>query len=235
MLFYLNFEYSTPHFDTMLEKSYAFLELLKKNNHREWYHANKKLYQEAQEEFEQITEIMLYETSKFDKSLLGLIPKDCIFRIFRDVRFSKDKSPYKTNFGAFLTPGGKKSVKAGYYLHVEPGGSFVAAGIYMPPSEVLRAIRSDIVEHFQEYLEIVESPDIVEEFGGVSGEKLKTAPKGFDKEFPGIEHLKFKNYGLIAMRSDEQIRSEESFSDIMRLFRLANPFVFFLNEAAGKV
>ena len=219
----------------MLEKSFAFLTPLRENNNRDWYHAHKSLYQAAREEFEQITEILLHEVGQFDKSVAGLIPKDCIFRIFRDVRFSKDKSPYKTNFGTFLSAGGRKSTHAGYYLHIEPGGSFVAAGIYMPPPEVLRAIRNDIVEHYREYIEIIEEKELKEHFGEVSGEKLKLPPKGFDKEFEGIEHLKFKNYGLITSRTDKQIQNNDSFGEIVSLFRIASPFVKFLNQAAMNV
>ena len=180
----------------MLEKSLEFLGKLKENNNREWYHANKSLYQEAKAEFEHLTELLIHETSKFDRSILGLTPKECIFRIFRDVRFSKDKSPYKTNFGTFLTPGGRKAGNAGYYLHIEAGASFIATGIYMPPSNVLRAIRKDIYEHYEEYMEILAQPDLKSHFGEVSGDKLKTPPRGFNKDFEGIEHLKFKSFGL---------------------------------------
>lgn len=215
----------------MLEKSLGFLKQLRDNNQREWYHENKSLYNEAKTEFEQLTELLLHETQNFDKSIAGLSPKDCIFRIFRDIRFSKDKSPYKTNFGTFLCPGGRKAMNAGYYLHIEPGKSFIAAGIYMPPSHVLRAVRTDIYEHFEEYLEIINEPELKKCFGEVSGDKLKTPPKGFDKEFIGIEHLKFKNYGLMTDRSDSEIQAENSFADIIYHFKVASPFVKFLNEA----
>lgn len=216
----------------MLEKSVNFLKLLKENNNREWYHANKSLYQEAKTEFEHFTEILIHETIKIDKSLTGLEPKDCIFRIFRDVRFSKDKSPYKTNFGTFLCPGGRKSFHAGYYFHIEPGVSFIAAGIYMPPSNILRAVRKDIVEHYEEYLEILEDPELKSCFGEVSGEKLKTPPRGFARDFEGIEHLKFKSYTLMRSRSDAEIRSSDCLTDVIRHFRVASPFIKFLNEAA---
>jgi uncharacterized protein (TIGR02453 family) len=176
--------------------------------------------------------LLIHETAKIDRSLTGFTPKDCIFRIFRDVRFSKDKSPYKTNFGAFLSPGGRKSAKAGYYLHIEPGGSFIAAGIYMPPSDVLRAIRKDIVEHYEEYIEILEDPELKSHFGEVSGDQLKTPPRGFDKDFEGIEHLKFKTYTLMKSRNDDEIRSADSFNAVIEHFRAASPFVKFLNEAA---
>ena len=123
-------------------------------------------------------------------------------------------------------------MNAGYYLHIEPGKSFIAAGIYMPPANVLRAVRNDIYEHYEEYLEIINAPDIKRFFGEVGGDKLKTPPRGFDKDFKGIEHLKFKSYGLMTDRSDKEIQSENSFTDIVRHFKLASPFVHFLNEAA---
>lgn len=215
----------------MFDKSFSFLRLLKQNNNREWYHANKQLYSEAKQEFEHIVELLIHETSKIDANILGLTPKDCIFRIFRDVRFSKDKTPYKTNFGAFLVPGGRKSLHAGYYLHLEPEGSFIAGGIYMPPSNILRAIRNDIYEHFEEYEAILNSKKLVKEFGEVSGDKLKLAPKGFPKEFHGIEHLKFKSFGLISQRSDKQMQKADAIEDVIDLFEIAKPFISFLNEA----
>lgn len=215
----------------MFEKSFSFLRLLKQNNNRDWYHGNKHLYAEAKQEFEHIVELLIHETSKIDTSILGLTPKEGIFRIFRDVRFSKDKTPYKTNFGAFLVPGGRKSFHAGYYLHLEPEGSFIASGIYMPPSNILRAIRNDIFEHFEEYETILNSNEIAKEFGEVSGDKLKLPPKGFPKEFRGIEQLKFKSFGLSSMRTDEQMQKADSIEDVLNLFEISKPFISFLNEA----
>ena len=113
-----------------------FLTLIKENNNREWFHENKALYNQAKNDFEVFVNLAINEISKFDKSIVSVDAKDCIFRIFRDVRFSKSKMPYKANFGAFIIKGGKKSPMAGYYIHVEPGNSFLAGGIYMPPADV---------------------------------------------------------------------------------------------------
>jgi uncharacterized protein (TIGR02453 family) len=189
----------------MFEKTYPFLRAIRDNNNREWYHQNKNTYNEAKLEFEQITELIIYETGKFDKDIRGLLPKDCIFRIFRDVRFSNDKSPYKSNFGAFLCKGGKKSGYAGYYLHIEPKNSFIAGGIYMPPSPLLKAIREDIYEHINEFKEILEEPGFKKHFGGISADSLKTVPKGFSKDFPDIGLLKYTSYTVMKEKKDKDL------------------------------
>ncbi len=215
----------------MFEKSFGFLQELKHNNNRDWFHANKNLYTSAKEEFEQITDLLLHEVSSFDKSILGLTPKDCIFRIFRDIRFTNDKTPYKINFGTYLVKGGKKSIHAGYYLHIEPGGSFVAGGLWMPPSPWLKAIRRSIYEHIDEFTEIIQSPVIKKEFGEISGDKLKNPPQGFPKEFSEIELLKFKSYDLVKMLPDDYFTRKNILKEVLTLFRLMYPFIRFLNEA----
>jgi uncharacterized protein (TIGR02453 family) len=219
----------------VFEKTYQFLSLLRKNNNREWYQANKSMYNEAKTEFEHITEILIHEVSQFDKQIGGLRPKDCIFRIFRDIRFSTDKTPYKTNFGTYLVPGGRKFNHAGYYLHIEPGESFVATGIYMPPSPVLTAIRKDIYNNHEEFKEILASEEIKEFFGELSGDKLKSPPRGFPKDFENIELLKFKSYGLIRMLEDRMLRNENPIPEIVTSFRISFPFVRFLNEAVDQM
>ena len=219
----------------MFNKSYHFLKTLSQNNNREWYHANKSIYNEAKQEFEHVTEILLHEVSRFDKDIIGLVPKDCIFRIFRDVRFSSNKLPYKTNFGTFLTRGGKKAGFAGYYLHIEPENSFIAGGIYMPPSPVLKEIRNDIFEHIEEFKEIIHSPQISKNFQAMGGDKLKNPPRGFPKEFPDVDLLKFKSYGFSKMKTDNEMMEDDILKEIVSSFRILHPFVRFLNEAILKV
>jgi uncharacterized protein (TIGR02453 family) len=219
----------------MFEKSFSFLHLIKDNNNREWFHANKKLYLEAKLEFEHFTELLINETATFDKDIKGLLPKNCIFRIFRDVRFSADKSPYKPNFGSFLCKGGRNSGNAGYYLHLEPNGSFIAGGIYMPPSPVLRAIREDVYEHIDEFKEIISSADFIRHFKTIDANKLKTAPKGFPKDFPDIELLKFTSYTVGKGRTDKQISGENMLEEILDAFKSLYSFNRFLNEATSKV
>ncbi|MBA7521281.1 hypothetical protein ES705_13386 [subsurface metagenome] len=215
----------------MFEKSFSFLETLTQNNNRKWYHANKSFYNVARQEFEHVTEILLHEVSEFDKDVAGLTPKDCIFRIFRDVRFSADKSPYKTNFGTFLTRGGKKTGFAGYYLHIEPDNSFIAGGIHMPPSPVLKAIRSDIFEHIEEFKEIIQFPELTKNFDGMFGEQLNNPPRGFPKDFPDIDLLKYKSYGFSKMKTNKEMMHADILEDIIARFRSLFPFILFLNEA----
>jgi len=215
----------------MFEKSFKYLLLLKKNNTREWYHANKAMFVDARLEFEHITELLLYEVSRFDPRIAGLQPGDCIFRIYRDIRFSSDKTPYKTNFGTYLVPGGRKSGYAGYYLHIEPGGSFIAAGIYMPPSSVLTAIRKDIYNYHEEFKSILHSGKIKELFGEMSGEKLKSQPRGFPKDFEDSEFLKYKSYSLIRMKKDHEMMQKNAIREIVNCFQVSSPFIKFLNEA----
>src|SRR5665811_2091282 len=127
-----------------MDKVLEFLNDLSANNNREWYHSNKERYTESKEKILFLTDVVINEIRKFDRDIPALSPKDCVFRIFRDVRFSNDKRPYKTNFGAFISKGGRKSMHAGYYFHIEPGGSFCGGGIYMPPAEPLKIIRNYI-------------------------------------------------------------------------------------------
>lgn len=215
----------------MFEKSYVFLSKIKQNNNREWYHANKDVYNEAKIEFEHVAELLIHETASFDRSVSGLTPKDCIFRIFRDVRFSADKSPYKTNFGCYLVGGGKKSGLAGYYLHIDPDESFIGAGIHMPPSPVLKAIRQEIFEHVDEFKEIIAEKQISSSYDGMFGEKLKNGPKGFDKDFPDIDLLKYKSYGVSVSKNKAEMQAPESLKMIVDTFRTAYPLMQFLNNA----
>jgi len=120
-----------------MKKSLSFISDLKKNNNKEWFHANRKQYDEARGEFIAFVEMMVSEIGMFDPDLGPISPKSTLFRINRDIRFTKDKSPYKTNFGAFIIKGGKKSGNAGYYFHLEPDGTFAGGGIYHPEANIL--------------------------------------------------------------------------------------------------
>ena len=124
-----------------------FLQDLSENNNREWFQENKTRYDESRKKALFLTEVVINEIRKFDPEIPLLDPKDCLFRIFRDVRFSHDKRPYKTNFGSFMAKGGRKSVYAGYYFHIDPAGSFAGGGIYMPAAEPLKAIREYMAEN----------------------------------------------------------------------------------------
>jgi len=218
----------------MFEKTFPFLKAIRSNNNRDWYHANKDMYNEAKLEFEHITELLINETGKFDQDIRGLLPKDCIFRIFRDVRFSSDKSPYKSNFGAYFCKGGKKGGFSGYYLHIEPDSSFIAGGIYLPPSPILKAIREDIYEHIDEFKEILAEPAFKKHFVGISADSLKTAPKGFSKDFPDIGLLKYTSYTVMKSKKDKELMDIKALTEIIEAFHSLYRFNKFINEAISK-
>lgn len=213
---------------------YEFLKKLKDNNYKEWFHENRKTYDECRQQFIHVVELLIHAISQFDKSVAGNQPKDCIFRINRDIRFSKDKSPYKTNFGAFITPGGRNSGKAGYYIHIEPGNSFLAGGIYMPPAPVLKAIRQVIFDNYEEFLEIINESDFCKYYNDIDADKLKTRPRGFPEDFEGIEYLKLKHFTVIDIKPDADFMDADFFSKAIEEFEALYPFNRFLNNAAGE-
>ena len=209
-----------------------FLRDLAANNNKEWFHANKFRYQPVRKEFERYIAYLIAEIASFDDSIKNLQPKDCIFRINRDIRFSSDKSPYKTNFGAFIVPGGRRAGYAGYYFHVEPDNSFVAGGIYRPSSESLKAIRREIYENTDEFKAIIYGSGFVEQFGSiVSGGKLKTAPKGFPKDFEDVDLLNYKDYTVLKPLDEDLLTSEQITEAVMEAFETVFPLNQFLNEA----
>lgn len=216
-----------------MEQIYNFLSDLKVNNNREWFDANRERYNTARLTFIAFTEILINEIRQFDPSVPLLNPKDCIFRIFRDTRFSNDKTPYKTNFGTFINPGGKKSSLAGYYLHIEPDNCFFAGGAYMPEADKLSAIRDAIFQHTDEYLSIINNDDYTRSFDPDFGDKLKTAPKGFPKDWEHIELIKPKSYGGMKAFDAELLRSPDLLSVTIDHFRALYPLNRFLNQAMG--
>ncbi|MFW5822210.1 MAG: DUF2461 domain-containing protein [Tangfeifania sp.] len=179
-----------------MEQVLQFLQELSENNNREWFNENRKRYEESREKILFLTDIFINEIRKFDPEITPMNPKDCMFRIFRDVRFSKDKRPYKTNFGSFIAKGGRKSIYPGYYFHIEPTGSFIGGGIYMPAAGPLKAIRSHIEKHPEEFLAIINDPDFKAFFPEMMDHKLKTAPRGVDKDHPFIDLLRYKSYAF---------------------------------------
>ena len=211
-----------------------FLTTLKENNNRDWFNKNKKWYQRSREEFEVYVNCLISEIQIFDVDIRFLAAKDCIFRIYRDVRFSKDKSPYKTNFGAFIVKDGRKSGNAGYYLHIEPGSSFLGGGIYMPTAETLRVVRKEIFENIEEFKFIINHKEFKYYFRKISGEKLKTFPRGFPGDFPEIELLKYKSYTVIKSVPDGFIQSKKLTEEITRVFKAMYPFNRFINMAIAE-
>lgn len=213
----------------MQSSTLQFLRTLEKNNNREWFNENKTTYQEAQQDVISFVEKLIEEMVVFDEEIGKADAKKSLFRIYRDTRFSKDKSPYKTNFGASLGMG-KGSQKAGYYLHIEPGKSFLAGGIYMPESSVLKEIRKEISAFGEEFLTIVEKDKFRNYFRGLSVEdKLKKVPQGFEKDDKMAEFLKLKHYIVTHPVSDEQLLNENAAKEFAKIYKAMKPLNDFLN------
>ncbi len=207
-----------------MEKILSFLEDLSENNNRDWMQENKKRYEAAKNEFKQVIVQLLEGICQFDEGVQGLQPKDCIFRLNRDIRFSKDKSPYKTNFGAAMMEGGRKTGNPTYYIHIQPGNSFVAGGVYMPEADNLKKIRQEIDYNPEELKNIVDSPEFKKTFGVMTGEQLKTAPKGYPKDHPNIELLRFKSFIVSKDVSDKMVSARSFIDNTIRDFKVLHPF-----------
>jgi len=220
-----------------MNKSISFLRELIKNNHKEWFDDNRDYFREAREEFEQFIDKLIVEVRMFDPSIGSITAKDCIFRIYRDVRFSHDKTPYKNHFGAYIANGGRKSRLGGYYFHVEPMGagylnrSLWAGGVYCPEATTLKAIRTDIYECIDEYKSIINDKEFVDTFEWFDENKLKSAPKGFPKDFPDIELIKLKEFTFCRNIDEKTLQSVQLLSETVRIFKLMLPFNKFMNRA----
>ncbi len=207
-----------------------FLAKLKKNNSKEWFDKNKKEYDELRKEVVVFVTKMIGHIQVFDSSIAGLEAKQCMFRINRDIRFSKDKSPYKNNFGLSFNAGGKNSGKAGYYLHIEPGECFIAGGSYAPMPEHLTAIRQEIDYNFDAFKKIISHKDFKKYFTSLSGEKLARPPKGYDAENPAIEFLKHKSF-LMWHKIDEAQLTDKNFEKYCSgVFKAMQPMLDFMNR-----
>ncbi len=213
-----------------METVLTFLRELKKNNTREWFQVNKDWYQEAKIAFEDIVAETIKEISAFDNDIGLLSPKDCVFRIYRDVRFSKNKDPYKTHMGAAFCKGGRKSGYAGYYIHVDPDASFSGGGIWQPEPVILKSIRYEILHFPGEFKKIIGEKSFYERFGQMSGEKLKRPPKDFPKDFEDIELLKYKNYIVGNDIHQDKLTSDGFLPFIIDSFQIMSPFIGFLNR-----
>lgn len=208
-----------------------FLTDLQKNNNKEWFTANKSRYELAYIDFKKFVDDLIPYLAQTDSLLNGLLSRDCVYRIYRDVRFSHDKTPYKTHFGANIAPGGRKSKKAGFYLHIEPGGSSITGGgIYMPEPNVLKALRNEFFQVPEELLDILENPAFKKHYTGLwEQDKLKTSPKGFPKDFEHIDLLKYKSYIVIGELSMETISSTNLIEKLVEMHKAMYPLNKLIN------
>ncbi len=220
-----------------VENILSFLKELKTNNNREWFAENKKWFDQVKTEFEQISKQLIIDISKFDEEIKHVEAKDCIFRIYRDTRFSHDKTPYKTHFGVFVaTAGGRKSQRGGYYIHLDPDGCFVGVGVWGPEPNLLKALRQSVYDNIDELNQIRHSQEFSQYFSEFFQEdKLKTVPAGFPKDFPDAELLKLKHYLVDYRFNDEQVKSPDFMSVMTNVLKCGYPLNRFLNYTVDEI
>ena len=212
----------------------SFLKKLSRNNNKAWFDANREKYDTVKVDFEFFVQEIINKHSKVDTDLQGLEAKKCIFRINRDVRFSKDKSPYKQNLGASMSRGGKKSVFADYYMHIEPGKSFVGGGLWMPEAIALKKIRQEIDYCWEEFETIIKEPAFRKHYGTLyrqDGIEMSRVPHGFEKDNPAAPFLKLKHIIGIHEVDDARVTSPTFSKKVQAAFKALMPMIRFLNRA----
>lgn len=209
-----------------------FLKTLKRNNNKEWFDANRNAYETAKKDFLQQVDEILNRMKSIDTTLIDLESKNCVFRINRDIRFSSNKEPYKTNFAASFSKGGKKIECAGYYIHLEPGNNFIGGGYWMPASDALRKIRMEIDYNYDEFKSILQNKSFKKIYNGLSDDvKLSRPPRDYDETNPAIEFLKLKSFTALAELNDYEILNKNLTSVILKYFEAIKPLIDFLNKS----
>lgn len=209
-----------------------FLKDLKKNNNKSWFEAHRKQYDLVKEDFLSLVQQLIRQIAAFDKPIGNLEAKNCTFRINRDVRFSKNKDPYKNNIAAYFNKDGKKGIGAGYYLHIEPGKSMAAGGIWMPEPVVLTNIRQEIDYNLSEWEKIVTSRTFTRMFTeGIKGDTLTRPPKGYDENNPAIKYLKMKSFIVTRAFTDAEVQNKNFATEVSNTFQKMKPLIDFLNTA----
>lgn len=217
------------------KKTLGFLKELSANNSKEWLDENRSDYNFAKDDILNLTQVLINSVSEFDLGIAkaDLIPRKCITRLNRDLRFSKDKTPYKTDYYIVLNQNGKNSPSAFYYVHIEPNNCFVGGGVYNPQSSELKKIRSEINASFDEWNKIINNKDFQTRFpsGIHNSGNLVRSPKEFEDDNPAIEFLKMKGYYTQESITDKEIQSNLILEKIIDYFKTAKPLVDYLNLA----
>lgn len=213
--------------DLDLRPVLSFSRALEKNNNREWFQKHRPDYDAARAIFEDYIAAVINELSG-TMPLADITPKDCIFRIYRDVRFSKDKSPYKPLMSAFVAPGGRKARRMGLYIHIEPKESMLAGGLYQPEPRQLAAWRASIDRDPEPFKKITRHQTFREYFGRIEGDRLKTAPRGYPKDHPELELLRLKNITVARKISDKEVSSSDFLNETLVTYRAMKPFLDYL-------
>jgi uncharacterized protein (TIGR02453 family) len=213
-----------------MKKVLSFLKTLQKNNNKAWFDEHRPEYEEAKREFLDQVEVLIKGLSKVDPAIGNPLPKECIFRINRDVRFSKDKNPYKNNMAAVFVPGGKKSPKPCYYVHVQAGNSFIAGGMWMPEKEVLEKVRQEIDYEGKALLAVLNKASFKKYFSGIDQEEtLVRMPKGYEEGHPMADLIKLKSFTVTHTLSDAQLLAKDFPEYVLKVFAQIKPFNEFLS------
>lgn len=218
----------------MLQQStLKFLKDLSKNNNKNWFELHRNNFETAKLDFLELITVVISGTASFDKPIGELQPKNCTFRINRDVRFSKNKAPYKNNMAGYFNKAGKKGIGAGYYLHIQPGVSFAAGGIWMPEPEVLSKIRQEIDYNLPEWKKILTNSTFKKSFteGLQNNEKLSRPPKGYEINNPAIEFLKMKSFVVSRKFTDAEVLNKSFAGEVVKTFKTMKPMLDFFNRA----
>ncbi|MDR2041652.1 MAG: DUF2461 domain-containing protein [Tannerella sp.] len=215
---------------------FQFLRELRENNHREWFQANKKRYDTLLGEYAGQLQQLIDRIAAFDPEIAGLEAKSCIFRIYRDLRFSPDKTPYKTHLGAYIAAcGGKASDYAGYYVHLEPDNAFLSGGVWCPPPPLLKKLRQDIYDSMDEFLDIIENKRFKAVYPALEGGMLKRVPAGFPADYIYGYILKQKDFVVSSAKPDAFFCTENWMERAAEDFKLLQPFNRFLNYSVGEL
>ncbi|HUR65603.1 MAG TPA: DUF2461 domain-containing protein [Chitinophagaceae bacterium] len=219
----------------MLQSStIKFLKDLKKNNNKPWFEKNRPQYDAAKADFAGFVQQVINKHSKNDPSLKSIVAKDCLFRINRDVRFSKDKSPYKTNMGAYINRGGKKSVFGGYYFHCEPGRAFTGGGLWMPIPPELNKVRQEIDYNFADFKKIISAKKFKSVYKDLSRDAeyvLTRVPKGYEVSNPAADYLKLKSFVALVSLKDTDLTAKDLVKRTVTAFEALQPLLSFINES----
>jgi uncharacterized protein (TIGR02453 family) len=208
----------------------SFLSGIQKNNNKPWFEEHRPAYEKARGQFEELIDELIMGFGSVE-NLGGITAKDCVMRIYRDIRFSKDKSPYKRSMAASIGPGGKRSVRLAYYLHLEPpDASIIAGGLHAPDPAQLTKFREAIDRDPKKFKKVVSNKAFVQTFGAVEGERLKTVPKGYDRDHPEIDLLRMKEVVAIRHLTDAEVLSPKFSATVIEAFTVMKPFLDHLNS-----
>lgn len=228
-----------------IKRILKFLKAIAANNNREWFQEHKEEYLACKASFEEGIADAIVAYSSFDTEITRLQVKDCVYRFYRDIRFSSDKSPYKRHFGAYICSHGKKSLRGGYYIHVEPGHCLLAIGCYCLPTNILTSCRNEIMGNITEWRKAVENGKFIRQFGypnegfwedeqvsdkGFGLHALKTCPKGFPKDYEFMDYLRMKDYCAWVKVPDEFFEGNGWINDSAEIFKVGKPMMDIINS-----